>query len=340
MHSLPNANRRLVLAARPTGIAGPEHFAEQTAPTRAPEPGELLLETLYLSIDPAMRVWISENPGYVPRVEIGDVMRAFCIARVLVSADPRFSAGDLVEARAGWQSHPTLRADEAVRIDTAERADAVLERIGLLGMTGLTAYFGLREVGQMRPGETVLVSGAAGAVGQVVGQLARIEQCRVVGIAGGAAKCAVLTEELGFDAAIDYKSTADLGGAIAAACPDGVDVFFDNVGGPTLDAAIANLRVGGRAVICGRISQTAAGELYGVKNLGVLIGRRARIQGFVVTDYAARFAEGRHFLAAQRDAGRLRQRLHVLEGLDQAPVGLGMLFRGENLGKLVVRVAS
>jgi hypothetical protein len=333
---MSNANRRFVLAARPTGLAGPEHFDEQTLPVRAPESGELLLETLYLSVDPAMRVWISENPGYVPRIELGDTMRGFGISRVLISRDSRFDTGDLVQTRAGWQSHPTVKADDVETFDaTIGTPEAWM---GLLGMTGLTAYFGLRDVGAVRPGETVLVSGAAGAVGQVVGQIANIEQCRVVGLAGGPDKCAALLRDHGFHAAIDYKAEPDLAAAIARACPGGVDVFYDNVGGPTLDAAIANLRIGGRVVICGRISQTAAAELYGVKNLGLLIGRRARIQGFVVTDFAARFAEGRTWLAGQHAAGRLHQHLHVLDGLDQAPVGLGMLFRGENTGKLVVRV--
>ncbi len=333
-----NANRRLTLRARPTGLAGPEHFAEDIAAIRAPDAGEVLLETLYLSIDPAMRVWLNEDPGYVPPIALGEVMRAGGIARVVESRAAGFVAGDLVQARTGWQTHPTLAAADIEKLDTG--AGTPLDWLGLLGMTGLTAYFGLRDVGRVRPGETVLVSGAAGAVGQVVGQIARIEACRVVGIAGGAEKCAVLTGELGFDAAIDYKAEPDLGAAIARACPGGVDVFYDNVGGATLDAALANLRLRGRVVICGRISQTAATELTGITQLGQLIGKRARVEGFVVTDFAARFAEGRHWLATQRDAGRLRQRVHVIDGLERAPEGLGMLFRGENMGKLVVKVAD
>ena len=333
-----NANRRLTLLARPIGLAGPEHFAEDVAAIRAPDAGEVLLETLYLSIDPAMRVWLNEDPGYVPPIALGEVMRAGGIARVIESRAAGFAAGDLVQARTGWQTHPTLPGADIEKLDTD--AGTPLDWLGLLGMTGLTAYFGLRDVGRARPGETVLVSGAAGAVGQVVGQIARIEACRVVGIAGGAAKCAVLTGELGFDAAIDYKAEPDLAAAIARACPGGVDVFYDNVGGTTLDAALANLRLRGRVVICGRISQTAATELTGITQLGQLIGKRARVEGFVVTDFAARFAEGRHWLATQRDAGRLRQRVHVIDGLERAPEGLGMLFRGENMGKLVVKVAD
>jgi NADPH-dependent curcumin reductase CurA len=332
-----NANRRITLKSRPSGLAGPEHFAEEVVPASAPADGEVLLETLYLSIDPAMRVWISENPGYVPRVEIGEVMRAGGIARVADSRAEGFAPGDLVQARLGWQSHLTLPAADVQKLDLA--LGAPLDWIGLLGMTGVTAYFGMREVGAIRPGQTVLVSGAAGGVGQVAGQIGRVEACRVVGIAGGAAKCAFLTRELGFDAAIDYKAEPDLAAAIARACPGGVDVFYDNVGGPTLDAALANLRMGARVVICGRISQTASEALYGVRNLGLLIGKRARIQGFVVFDYHDRYAEARHWLSAQLRAGRIQQRLHVIDDLARAPEGLTMLYRGENTGKLVVQVA-
>jgi len=333
-----NANRRFVLKARPEGIAGPEHFTEEAVAVRSPEPGEVLLETMYVSVDPAMRVWVSGNPGYVPRVEIGEVMRAGGIARVVESRAAGFAAGDLVRASVGWQSHPTLPAQGIQKLDLS--LGGPLDWLGLLGLTGKPGYFGMREVGAVRPGETVLVSGAAGGVGQIAGQVARIEECRVVGIAGGVDKCAYLAKDLGFDAAIDYKAEPDLTAAIARACPNGVDVFFDNVGGPTLDAALANLRVGARVVICGRVSQTASAEFYGVRNLGELIGKRAHLQGFVVFDYANRYPEAHHWLATQNKAGRLHQRMHVLEDLGRAPEGLGMLFRGENLGKLAVQVSA
>lgn len=333
-----NANRRFTLSARPTGLAGPEHFAEDTVAVRSPGPGEVLAETLFLSIDPAMRVWMNEDPGYVPRIEIGEVMRAGGIVRILDSKTPDFAPGDLALARPGWQSLPTLPAAALEKLDPS--LGGPLDWLGLLGATGLTACFGLRDIGQVRRGETVLVSGAAGAVGQVVGQIAKIEGCRAVGIAGGAEKCAILTDELGFDAAIDYKSVPDLNTAIAAACPDGVDVFYDNVGGAVLDAALVNLRQRGRIVICGRISQTAAESLYGVTQLGQLIGKRARIEGFVVFDFADRYPEARRWLAARRDSGQLKQRTHVIDGLDRAADGLGMLFRGENFGKLIVKVAD
>jgi len=332
-----NANRRIVLRARPEGIAGPEHFAEETVAVRAPGPGEVLLETLYVSVDPAMRVWISENPGYVTRIEPGETMRASGIARVLDSRVPGLSPGDLVHARTGWQSHPTLEAEAVEKLPDGV---SPTDWLGVLGMTGLTAYFGMRDVGLVRPGETVLVSGAAGGVGQIAGQVARIEAARVVGIAGGAEKCAWLCRELGFHDAIDYKAEPDLAAAVARACPGGLDVFYDNVGGAMLDAALANLRLRARVVICGRISQTAAAELYGVRNMGQLIGKRARVEGFIVSDFAARFGEGRAWLAARMADGSLRHRVHEIEGLERAPEGLGMLFRGGNTGKLVVRLGG
>jgi len=336
--ALPNANRQLRLAARPVGLAGPEHFEEATEPVRQPAAGEALLETLLVSIDPAMRVWMNEDPGYVPPVPIGGVMRAGGVARVLESRVEGLEPGDLVQGRLGWQTCPTLPAESLQKLDLS-LGDAE-DWIGPLGTSALTAYFGMTAVAGVRPGETALVSGAAGAVGQIAAQVGTLGHARVVGIAGGAEKCAYLTEELGLAAAIDYKATDDLEAAIRAAAPDGVDVYFDNVGGPTLDAAIANMAAGGRIAICGRISQTAAAELYGVRNLGLAIGKRLRIQGFIVSDYHDRYEEARAWLAGELKAGRLKQRLHILEGLEQAPTGLAMLFEGGNTGKLAVRVAK
>ena len=333
---MQNSNQRFLLKSRPDGIAGPEHFQEDVQPVRMPGPGELLVESVYISIDPAMRVWVSENPGYVPPVEIGTPMRAGGIGRVLVSEDPAFQVGDFVNARLGWQSHPTVRAKDSQKLDLS--VGTPQDWIGPLGTTALTAYFGLFDVGAAKAGETVLISAAAGGVGQMAAQMAKIKGCRVVGIAGGAEKCRYLSETLGLDAVIDYKA-GGLAEAYAKALPDGCDVFFDNVGGEQLDLAIDNLRENGRIAICGRISQTAASELYGVKNLGLLIGKRGRIQGFIVFDFNARYPEARTWIAEQLKAGALQQRLHILDGLDKAPEGLGMLFKGENQGKLVVQVA-
>jgi NADPH-dependent curcumin reductase CurA len=256
---------------------------------------------------------------------------------VLESRAPGLAPGDLVQARVGWQTYPTLPARYVHKLDLA--LGTAEDWIGPLGLSAVTAYFGLRDVGALRPGERVLVSAAAGGVGQIAVQIARIEGCRVAGIAGGPEKCAFVAEALRAHAVVDYKSEADLPAAIARACPDGIDLYFDNVGGATLDAALAHLRPGARVVLCGRISQAAALEHYAVRNLDRLAAMHGRMQGFLVFDYHARYDEARAWLAARLQDGSLKQRLHVLDGLEQAPAGLAMLFRGENTGKLVVRVA-
>jgi NADPH-dependent curcumin reductase CurA len=331
-------NDRILLRSRPTGIPEPDNFAADTVATRLPAAEEVLLETIFLSIDPAMRSWMTENPGYQQAVPLGTVMRGGGIGRVLESRTDNFRPGELVQARLGWQTHPTLPARYLQRLDLT-RGDA-LAWIGPLGLSGVTAYFGMRDIGAVKPGDRVLVSGAAGGVGQIAAQIARIEACRVTGIAGGPEKCAYLTDELHLDAVIDYKAEADLSAAIGRACPEGIDLYFDNVGGPTLDAALLHLRPEARVVLCGRISQVAADPPYGIRNLGQLLTRRARMQGFQVFSYHDRYEEARAWLAARHQQGELRQRLHILEGLHHAPQALGMLFRGENNGKLVVRVGG
>jgi NADPH-dependent curcumin reductase CurA len=243
-----------------------------------------------------------------------------------------------VQARLGWQTHPTIAGRYLQKLDLG--LGTVEDWIGPLGLSAVTAYFGMRDIGGVRPNDRVLVSAAAGGVGQIAVQIARIEGCRVAGIAGGPGKCAFVSGELGADAVVDYKAGENLSAAIAGACPEGVDLYFDNVGGPTLDAALEHLRPGARIVLCGRISQTLAAEPYGIRNLGRLAAAHGRMQGFLVFRYHDRYDEARAWLAARRRDGSLRQRLHVLEGLHQAPVGLGMLFRGENTGKLVVRISQ
>ena len=330
-------NRRLLLAARPSGIPGPLDFTQNDVAIRAPAAGEVLLQTVYLSIDPAMRSWMSAGTGYQPGIELGEVMRGGGIARVVESRADGFAPGDYVQARLGWQTHPTIAGRHLQKLDLA--LGTIEDWIGPLGLSAVTAYFGLRDIAALRPNDRVLVSAAAGGVGQIAVQIARIEGCRVVGIAGGPQKCAYVRNELRAHDAIDYKAGPDLSAAVAAACPDGIDVYFDNVGGPTLDAALAHLRQNARVVLCGRISQTHAAEPYGIRNLGKLASTRGRMQGFLVFNYHDRYEEARTWLAARLRDGSLRQRLHVVDGLEQAPVGLGMLFRGENNGKLVIRVA-
>ena len=336
-HETP-INHRLRLTARPERIPGPAQFTADAIAARAPGAGEVLLATRYLSIDPAMRSWMAEGTSYQQNIPLGEVMRGGGVAHVLESRAEGFIAGDWVQARLGWQSHPTIHSRYLQKLDLT--LGTVEDWIGPLGLSAVTAYFGLRDIGGMRPNDRVLVSAAAGGVGQIAVQIARIEGCNVAGIAGGAEKCAYVTGELGAHAAIDYKAEADMSAAIARACPEGIDLYFDNVGGATLDAALANLRQGARVVLCGRISQTHAAEPYGVRNLGKLAAARGRMQGFLVFNYHERYDEARTWLAARKRDGSLRQRLHVLQGLEQAPLGLGMLFRGENTGKLVVRLSA
>jgi NADPH-dependent curcumin reductase CurA len=335
MSTLP-VNQRLLLAARPTGIPGPANFSADAVPARAPAAGEVLLQTVYLSIDPAMRSWMSEGTGYNQKMAIGDVMQGGGIARVLESRAADFTVGDLVQARLGWQSHPTLPARFLQKLDLT--MGAAEDWIGPLGLSAVTAYFGLFDIGALKPNDRVLVSAAAGGVGQMAVQIARLQGCRVAGSAGGAAKCAFVKNELGAHAVLDYKAEAQLSQAVTRACPDGIDVYFDNVGGAMLDAALEHLRPNARVVLCGRISQTHAAEPYGIRNLARFAASRGRMQGFLVFNYHDRYDEARTWLAARLREGRLQQRLHVLDGLAQAPAGLGMLFRGENTGKLVVKV--
>lgn len=335
---MSGGNERILLRTRPTGIPAPEDFVADSVPVRAPEADEVLLETIFLSIDPAMRSWMSDSPGYHTSIPLGEVMRGGGIARVLQSRSANFQHGELVQARLGWQSHPTLPAKYLQKVDLA-RGDA-LAWIGPLGLSAVTAYFGMRDIGAVKPGDRVLVSAAAGGVGQIAAQIARIEACHVVGIAGGAEKCAWLANDLKLDGVIDYRTEPDLVAAIGRACPDGVDLYFDNVGGPILDAALLHLRAEGRVVLCGRISQVTANAPHGIRNLGQLLTRRARMQGFQVFHYHDRYEEARAWLAARLREGSLHQRLHILDGLHLAPSALGMLFRGENTGKLVVQVSN
>ena len=321
---MSTTNHQITLRERPAGLLTP------------PRAGEVLLDMLYVSVDPAMRVWIGDNPGYVEPVAIGEIMRGGGVGRVVSSRYEGLAPGDLVQGRPGWQSRPTLPGDHLQKLDL--NLGNALDWIGPLGGTGLTAYFGLFEVGEMKPDDVVLVSAAAGGVGQMACQMAKIHGCRTIGIAGGPEKCGFIADAFGLDGVIDYKDVPDLTAAIEAHCPDGIDLYFDNVGGPTLDAAIDNLQTGGRITLCGRISQTAASELYGVRNTGLLIGKRGRMAGFIVSDFSTQFTEARRWISGHVQAERIRQRLHVLDGLEQAPAGLQMLFESQNFGKLVVKV--
>jgi len=337
-------NRQLRLASRPVGPIRAEDWRFTDEPVAEPGDGQVLVQTLMLSLDPAMRGWLNEGRSYIPPVALGAVMRAGGIGRVVASRDPHFVVGDLVSGMLGAQEYcaraETVPGSRALHMIDL-RLGSPAQWLNVLGIPGMTAYFGLLDVGQPKPGDTVVVSGAAGAVGQTVGQLARIKGCRVVGIAGGPSKCDWVVRELGFDACIDYKAGAVREG-LKAHCPKGVDIYFDNVGGEILDHVLGRLAPRARIVLCGAISQyNATGGMQGPKNYMALLVQRARMEGMVVFDYAERFPAAIGELSGYLKDGRLKSREHVVEGgIEVFPQALNMLFAGENLGKLVLRVAG
>lgn len=328
-------NRQLLLAKRPTGRIDDTTLELVERPIPEPADGQIVVRNLLLSIDPTNRVWMNEADSYLPAVELGAVMRGIAAGRVVASRAAGFTPGDLVAGQTGWCDYAAIDARQVNKVPAGVPLAAALS---VFGHIGLTAYFGLLDVGKPKAGETVLVSGAAGATGSLVGQIAKLHGCRVVGTAGGPAKCAWLRDELGFDAAIDYKAT-DLNQAIAAACPDGIDVFFDNVGGPVLDVALAHLALHGRVVLCGAISQYNAAEPKGPAGYLNLIPKRGRMEGFIVLDYIPRAAEAIGPLAAWVQQGKLRYKVDIVDGLENAPRALNRLFDGSHDGKLLVRVA-
>jgi NADPH-dependent curcumin reductase CurA len=333
-----NINHQIRLAARPVGLPKRSDWEFTEQPVPEPREGEVLVKVLYLSLDPAMRGWMNEGRSYIPPVGIGEVMRAGGVGRVTASRHPGFAPGEHVSGLLGVQQHAVLDGAQLTRIDPTIAPLPVF--LNTLGMPGMTAYFGLLDVGEPKPGDTVVVSGAAGAVGATVGQIAKIKGCRAVGIAGGAAKCRYLVDELGFDAAIDYKAE-DVRQRLRAHCPKGVDVYFDNVGGDILDIVLAQLARRARVVICGAISQyNNTTPIKGPSNYLSLLVNRARMEGMIVFDYADRYPEATRDMAAWIAGGRLKSREDVVEGLGTFPETLLKLFSGENFGKLVIKVAD
>ena len=331
-------NHQFRLAARPVGLPKREDWSYTEEPVREPADGELLVKVLYLSLDPAMRGWMNEGKSYIAPVGIGEVMRAGAVGKVVASKHPGFAVGDFVSGAFGVQEYALSNGKGVTKVDT--RFAALPVYLGTLGMPGMTAYFGLLDIGRPKEGETVVVSGAAGAVGTVVGQLAKLKGCRVVGIAGGADKCKYIVDELGFDAAIDYKSE-DVKKALRTHCPKGVDVYFDNVGGDILDAVLTQLAFRARIVICGAISQyNNTSPVKGPSNYLSLLVNRASMTGMVVFDYAARYGEAAREMAGWMAAGKLKSREDIVEGLQTFPDTLLKLFKGENTGKLVLKVAG
>jgi NADPH-dependent curcumin reductase len=331
-------NRRILLRARPDGLVAESCLdrVEERVPEVAD--GEVLVRVLSLSVDPTNRVWMREEDSYLPAIRIGDVVRAAGLGEVVESRRDGYNPGDLVMGLPGWQEYWTLTADDTAQVVPA--GIPVEDMLSIYGATGVTAYFGLLEIGRPEPGETVVVSGAAGGVGSVAGQLARIKGAgRVIGIAGTEEKCRWVVEELGFDACINYK-TDDVDARLRETCPDGIDVYFDNVGGEILDTVLTQISIGARIVMCGAISDYTRDERYGLKNYTALIMQRARMEGFIILDYVDRFIEAIMELAPWVAEGRIKYAVEVVDGLEHAPDALNRLFTGEHAGKLIVRVSD
>jgi NADPH-dependent curcumin reductase CurA len=332
-------NRQWLLRERPTGMVDPSNFELREEAVPEPADGEFLVRNLYLSLDPAMRTWMTAMRSYVPPVEIGEVMRGACVARVTQSNRDGFEPGDVVVGLFGWQDYAISDGNGALPVTKVPEGIPPTMPLGVLGITSLTAYFGLKEIGKVEAGETVVVSGAAGATGSIAGQLASQWGCRAIGIAGGPEKCAWLTDELGFDAAIDYKAE-DVSKRLRELCPKGLNVFFDNVGGEILEAALGNLAWHARIVLCGAISNYNADVPHGPRNYMNLLVRRSRMEGFVVFDYFPRTDEAMAELVPMVMNGTLRYREDIREGLESAPAALVDLYTGANRGKLLVKIAA
>ncbi len=330
-------NRQMRLIARPEAGVTPELFELSQASVPKPGSGEFLVRVIYLSLDPAMRGWIAEVPGYQEPVPLGEVMIGFTLGEVTASNHPDYKAGDIVYGRQGWQEWAVSDGGDIERkVDPADGPLAAAMHV--LGMTGLTAYLGLLEVGQPKTGDTVVVSTAAGAVGSTVGQIAKIKGCRTVGITGSAEKVRSCLEEFGYDAALDYKSERDLSAALGAACHGGVDVYFDNTGGEISDAVLQHINVGARIVVCGIIGIKGGLAASGPRPNRQLLMKRARMEGFLVLDHMDRLSEALGDLSAWLRDGRLRYREDIVDGLENAPAALLRLLAGGNKGKMMLRI--
>jgi len=334
---MPQANKQITLAARPKGMPKESDFKLIESPVPEPEPGQILVRMLYISVDPYMRGRMNDAKSYSPPVQIGEVMGAGAVGEVSASKNVRFQVGDVVEGFFGWQQFAISDGEGVRKLDPL--LAPVSTALSVLGMPGLTAYFGFLEIGKPRSGETVVVSGAAGAVGSLVGQIAKISGCRVIGIAGSDAKVAWLAGELGFDAAFNYKTTSGYSAKINELCPDGVDIYFDNVGGTITDAVFSTLNRGARVVVCGQIAQyNAEKPEIGPRLLWHLIVKRGRAEGFLVFDFAHRYAEGLRQLAMWLNAGKLKHHEQFVDGIENTPRAFIGMLRGENTGKQLVRL--
>ncbi|MCZ6677090.1 MAG: NADP-dependent oxidoreductase [Candidatus Poribacteria bacterium] len=336
---MANINRQITLAARPVSYPKLSDFKLVSAPIPTPDAGQVLVRTIYLSVDPYMRGRMNARASYAAYVEIGEVMIGSIVGEVNSSNHSDFQEGDIVEGSLGWQEYALSDGDNLRKVDPT--LAPISTAIGVLGMPGMTAYFGLLEITQPQPGETVVVSGAAGAVGSLVGQIAKIKGCRVVGIAGSDRKIDYVTNELGFDAAFNYKTTEDYGEKLQELCPDGLDVYFDNVGGAITDAVFPLMNVKARVSICGQISQyNLENPELGPRFLWHLITKRAKIEGFLVFEFADKHDEGRRQMAEWIKAGKLKYREDIVEGFENAPAAFIGMLKGDNIGKRLIKVSD
>ena len=336
---MPTMNRQITVAARPVGMPQPSDFRLEESPMPSPGGGEVLVQALYLSVDPYMRGRLTGVTTYARGLELGEVMVGGVVGRVLESNDPRCSAGDIVEGMLGWQEFGVAPAKSLRRIDPAD--GPISSALYVLGMPGLTAYFGLLEICRPQPAETVVVSGAAGAVGSLVGQIARIKRCRVIGIAGSNEKVRFLVEDLGFDAAFNYRETPDYAAKLKELCPKGVDVYFDNVGGAITDAVMRHIATHARVAVCGQISQyNSVAPQTGPRWLSQLVVKQAKVEGFLVSQFAARFETGIKQLSTWLKEKRLHYREDIVDGLENAPQAFIRMLEGKNIGKQLVKVAE
>ncbi len=336
-----NINRQWILTKRPFGMVGRDNFDYQETPIPTAGDGEVLVRNLYLSFDPTQRGWMEDRESYMPPVQIGEPMRAGTVGQVAASNHPDFATGELVQTLGGWQDFCVASPSTApMALNKVQAGLDPAMLLSVLGTTGQTAYWGLLDLGKPQSGETVLVSGAAGATGSVAGQIARIRGCRVIGIAGGPEKCAWLTEQARFDAAIDYKNE-DVDARIGELCPNRVDVFFDNVGGDILEAALNHINLRARVVLCGGISNyNATKPVPGPANLMNLVILRARMEGFIVIDYMDRFAASAAELTSWVQSGELVYQVDVQEGFENIPDTLNRLFTGRNMGKQLLKLGE
>jgi hypothetical protein len=334
----PLPSRHIVLARHIPGRPEPEHFRLEPVEVGEPGEGELRVRTLFASVDPGTLARLGGVDSYAPALRPGEVIGSATVGEVLDSRDARYAVGDVVAGGWGWREHAVVSAKGLRKVERG--SESLSAELGVLGIPGLTAYFGILELGRPQEGETVLVSSAAGAVGSVAGQIAKRQGARVVGIAGGAEKCRWVKDALGFDAVINYRAEVDLGAAIRRECPRGVDVYLDNVGGTMLDTTLACMALRGRVVVSGLVADYGVSpeQRAGLKNTPFLITHRLRMEGFVVLDYFARFGEARTALREWLQDGTLKHREHVAEGLESAPALFAGLFRGENFGRAVVKV--